>query len=99
MWKVVLPETLEGRVKPVGDLMILGQEKLQAVESNPLAGQSANSMINTANTANKTTNVSVGSVNVDASGGDPNVIGNKVAGALTEQMKQTVGNFDDGVFT
>lgn len=79
------------------ELIKKGQQDLQAVTSNPLSGQSANSVINTSATANRSTHVSVGTVSVDARGGDSQDVANNVGTALSDQMQQAVSDFDDGV--
>lgn len=81
----------------MANLMAMGQEKMRLVENNPLAGQTTNSIINTTNTSNRTTSVSVGTVSVDARGGDSRDVANNVGTALSDQMKQALSDFDDGV--
>jgi hypothetical protein len=75
----------------------MGKSQIINADNNPLNGQTAGSIGAASTTANTSTSVSVGSVNVDARGGDSNEIASGVSSALSEQMKQAVNNFDDGV--
>jgi len=47
--------------------------------------------------ASRNTSVTIGSLNVDARGGDSQEIANNASNALIEQMQQTVNAYDDGV--
>jgi len=78
------------------EALAIGREQITGADTNPLSGQSMTSMSST-KTANTSTSVSVGNVNVDARGGDAKDIASGVSSALGEQMKQAVNNFDDGV--
>jgi hypothetical protein len=76
--------------------METGKSAFMEAQNNPLSAQTSNSISN-ANTANRSTSVSVGSVSVDARGGNSEEIAAGVGTALTDQMKQAVSDFDDGV--
>lgn len=76
--------------------METGKSAFQEAQNNPLSGQTSNSISN-ANTANRNTSVSVGSVSVDARGGNSEEIAAGVGTALSDQMKQAISDFDDGV--
>lgn len=79
-------------IRTKGDLA----KALEAAGESPLNGMSSQSIINQG-AASRSTTVSVGSVSVDARGGDSQEIAAGVGSALGDQMQQTVSQFDDGV--
>lgn len=95
--ETVTPIDRAMREGPLAESLTLGRTALQLADSNPLAGQTTTSIANNTNTANRTTHVSVGTVSVDARGGDADDIANRVGSALSDQLQQAVSSFDDGV--
>ena len=75
-----------------------GQRQMAAADAHPLAAQSSTRIQqDNRTTANRTTHVSVGSVAVDARGGDSQEVAAGVGTALTDQLKQAVSDFDNGL--
>ena len=71
--------------------------ELGIADNNGLAAQTSNTINNNRTTANRNTNVSVGSVNVNAPRGDSTEISRNISNALSDQMQNAVNQFDDGV--
>lgn len=82
----------------IADTMKRGQQALTEAATNPLAGQTSGSILqDNRTTANRNTHVSVGTVSVDARGGDSKEIAGGVGGALSEQLQQTLNDYDNGL--
>lgn len=75
-----------------------GASAINQAQNNALAGQTSNSLSTSNSTANRNTHVSVGTVAVDARGGNSQDVASNVGTALSDQLKQAVSDFDDGVF-
>ena len=73
-----------------------GKEALGAASSTGLASQTSNSINNTKG-GNKTTQVTVGKVEVKTAATDAEGISKAIGGSMQSQMRQAASNFDDGV--
>lgn len=73
-----------------------GQSMLNAASSSGLASQTSNS-INNSRGGNKTTQVTVGKVEVKTAATDAEGISKAIGGSMQVQMRQAANNFDDGV--
>jgi len=82
----------------VNRLLDVSNAKLSSANSNPANNQTSNSIL-TQNTNTRSSSVSFGDINVDASGGDSAEISNNVGSRLREQIQQAASQFDDGVDT
>ena len=78
-----------------GDLAA-GKSALGAASSSGLAAQTSNS-INNSKGGNKTTQVTVGKVEVKTAATDAEGISKAIGGSMQAQMRQAASNFDDGV--
>lgn len=72
-----------------------GKEALGAASSSGLASQTSNSINNKG--GNKTTQVTVGKVEVKTAATDAEGISKAIGGSMQAQMRQAANNFDDGV--
>ncbi len=91
------PEEQKLSQEEVREVMKTARLALVGAESNQLNSGSSMSIANSTQTSNRSTSVSVGNVNVDARGGDATEVATGVSSALSDQMKQAVNDFDDGV--
>lgn len=73
-----------------------GKSALGAASSTGLASQTSNSINNTKG-GNKTTQVTVGKVEVKTAATDAEGISKAIGGSMQSQMRQAASNFDDGV--
>ena len=73
-----------------------GKSALGAASSTGLASQTSNSINNTKG-GNKTTQVTVGKVEVKTAATDAEGISKAIGGSMQSQMRQAANNFDDGV--
>lgn len=73
-----------------------GKEALGAAAASGLAAQTSNSINNTKG-GNKTTQVTVGKVEVKTAATDAEGISKAIGGSMQAQMRQAANNFDDGV--
>lgn len=86
----------EGGAGPTGEALAQGKGQLAAASSASLGAQTSNSISNT-NKGNKTTQVTVGKVEVKTAATDADGISKAIGGSMETQMRQAANNFDDGV--
>lgn len=65
------------------------------VDRNQLNGQTSASIVNSQQSINRTTTVSVGGATVNTQATDPQAVANEVNGTLKNQVAQAIGNFQD----
>ena len=75
--------------------IVKGKKVLNAAASSPLASQTSNSL--SSQVSSRNTSVSVGSVQVDARGGDSKEIAAGSKSALLKEMRNAITEYDDGV--
>ena len=73
-----------------------GQEQMRAASTTALASQTSNSINNTRG-GDRTTQVTVGKIEVKTQATDAEGISKAIGGTMQTQMRQAVNNFDDGV--
>lgn len=73
-----------------------GQAALAQASGSAMASQTSNS-INNGRTSSKSTNVTVGKVEVHTQATDAAGISKAIGGSMQSQMRQAASNFDDGV--
>lgn len=66
------------------------------IDRNQLNGQTSASIVNSQQSINRTTTVSVGGTTVNTQATDPQAVANEVNGTLKNQVAQAIGNFQDG---
>ncbi len=75
------------------------QDTIRASAISPIASQTSTSLATTSNTKtlNKNTNVQTGPITIQTQATDADGIAGAVGTSMRDQIRQAVGNFDDGV--
>lgn len=79
-----------------GSAVEAGKAAIGQAAGTPLSAQTSNS-INTTNKGNRTTQVTVGKVEVKTAATDAEGISKAIGGSMQAQMRQAASNYDDGV--
>jgi len=79
------------------DDISLAQKNLVLASSSGLSSQSSSSIINGARDSSKSTSVNTGDIIINTQATDVSSISSDISGTLSEQLKTTVDNFDDGI--
>lgn len=87
--------TTNVKKSPVG--LEEGRSSLALAATSPIGAQTSNSLSNSAKTSNRSTSVQVGKVEVHTQATDAQGIAGAIGDGLGTQIKQTAGQFDDGV--
>lgn len=86
---------LPGRL--ISDVLVRGQNMLASSDSSPLASQTSGSLSAGGGANYKTSNVSIGEINVQTQATDSDSIAGEIGKSLRTEIKQTTNGYDDGV--
>lgn len=75
----------------------IGQRQIAIAAASPFAAQTTTSIVNGMSTANKSNNIQIDSININAQSANPDEIYKTVGKNLHTQIQQAMGRFDDGV--
>lgn len=90
---------LKGAFGNIGTLQAVGsgQQQLSTAGSAALSSVTSNSISNAGSRFDRSNSVSIGKVEVVTQATDAQGMANGASSALTDQMRQTLNNYDDGV--
>ena len=71
---------------------------LEETEKSSLNGQTSASINNNTTTANRNTSMTVGTINVNAPGGDPDRIAGSITTELDKEYGKAISDYEDGVY-
>ena len=89
-------DAVSSSLQDFGGLLGIGQQSIEEMENTPLASMQPGAISNRS-TSNRTTNISVGSIPVDARGGDASDVARNVGSEMGNQFRQVISDFDDGL--